>query len=178
MNLFKKPNIADIFKPVVGSGGLYEEQRTDQKKPSTQLEMTIVGKEAVDGQQGWWMEVGHVAGKSDYFSAAGATGDGNASQFHRQRQQGEGGNGKVAPGGHGNHYRARGYLQLRALEERHGSRACMGSDKGSPMGTVKSVTEDGSSMTAQDNTGATDRITGPVTKFDPQAFVEQHKKPQ
>jgi hypothetical protein len=26
---FKKPNIADIFKPVVGNGAVYETQRTD-----------------------------------------------------------------------------------------------------------------------------------------------------
>jgi hypothetical protein len=158
---------------------LYEEQRTDQKKPSTQLQMTIVGKEVVDGQQGWWMEVGHVAGKSDYFSAAGATGDGSAIQFHRQRQQGEGGNGKVAPLGHGNHYRARCYLQLRALEERHGSRGCMGERQGvtdghGQIGHRGRFVDDA----AQDNSGATDRITRPVTKFDPQAFVKQHKKPR
>jgi hypothetical protein len=27
-------------------------------------------------------------------------------------------------------------------------------------------------------TGAMDHITGPVTKFDPQAFMQQHKNPQ
>jgi hypothetical protein len=63
MNIFNKPNISDIFKPVVGSGGLYEMQRTGKDKP-TQMEMTIVGKEMVDGQQGWWMEVGHEGPKS------------------------------------------------------------------------------------------------------------------
>ena len=28
---FKKPNIADIFKPVEGNGAVYETQRTDQE---------------------------------------------------------------------------------------------------------------------------------------------------
>jgi hypothetical protein len=27
-------------------------------------------------------------------------------------------------------------------------------------------------------TGATDHITGPVTPFDPKAFLQQHQKPQ
>ncbi len=33
-DLFSKPNIADIFKPVVGSGAAYEQQSTDQKRPA------------------------------------------------------------------------------------------------------------------------------------------------
>ena len=47
MEFFKKPAIADIFKPVVGSGAVYETER-DQKKST--MEMTVVGQEAVDGK--------------------------------------------------------------------------------------------------------------------------------
>ena len=64
MNLFKKPNISDIFKPVVGSGALYEQQRTDSQRPATQMEMTVVGKELIDGQQGFWMQMGHQESKT------------------------------------------------------------------------------------------------------------------
>ena len=40
-NPFKKPNIADIFKPVVGNGAVYETQRIDQQgAPKQPLEMT------------------------------------------------------------------------------------------------------------------------------------------
>ena len=56
-NFFKKPNISDIFHPVVGQGALYEEQHKDGTK--TSLEMSVIGKETVDGQEGFWFEVGH-----------------------------------------------------------------------------------------------------------------------
>src|SRR5262249_40568636 len=59
MNPFSKPNIADIFKPVVGGGAVYEMQHTDKSDKPTQMEMFIVGEESVEGQQAWWMEMGH-----------------------------------------------------------------------------------------------------------------------
>src|SRR5947209_5761806 len=57
MNLFKKPNITDIFKPVVGKGAVYETVRKEQERggPRT-MEMAIVSKEMVDGQEGFWFE--------------------------------------------------------------------------------------------------------------------------
>jgi hypothetical protein len=65
MNLFKKPNIVDIFKPVVGNSALYEKQRTDQQNaPKVPMEMSIVGKEMVEGKEGYWMEFGHPDEKS------------------------------------------------------------------------------------------------------------------
>jgi len=57
MNPFHKPNISDIFHPVVGQGAVYEQTRSDGTK--VPLELSIVGKETVDGKQGYWMEVGH-----------------------------------------------------------------------------------------------------------------------
>src|SRR5580692_10041190 len=60
MDFFKKPAIADLFKPVVGSGSVYETER-DQKKST--IEMTVVGQESVDGKDGkdgFWLEVGHA----------------------------------------------------------------------------------------------------------------------
>jgi len=63
MNFFKKPNISDIFHPVVGEGALYEQQHKDGTK--SPLEMTIVAKEIVDGKQGYWLEIGHSEKGSD-----------------------------------------------------------------------------------------------------------------
>ena len=55
LNPFKKPNIADIFKPVVGNGAVYETQRTDQEDaPKQPLEMTVVGKESFEGREAYW----------------------------------------------------------------------------------------------------------------------------
>ncbi len=53
MSMFNKPNIADIFRPVVGSGSVYEMQSTDNKnEPPRQLEMNVVGKEMTPTGEG------------------------------------------------------------------------------------------------------------------------------
>ena len=109
--------------------------------------MTVVGKEVVDGQQGWWMEVGHVAGQSDYFSAAGATGDGNAIQFHRQDNKVKEEMEKWHPVGTETIIVPAGTFNCARWKKDTGVGDVGVSDKGSPMSMVKSVTEDGSSMT-------------------------------
>jgi len=56
----KRPNIANIFHPVVGAGASYQQTKNDGKKST--MEMSIVGSEMVGAQQGYWMEVGHSDG--------------------------------------------------------------------------------------------------------------------
>jgi len=53
----KRPNIANIFHPVVGQGAAYETTDKDGKK--SRMEMYIVDKEMVGTEQGYWMELGH-----------------------------------------------------------------------------------------------------------------------
>jgi hypothetical protein len=55
MNFFSKPNIADIFKPVVGQGAVYQE--TSEGRPSHEMEMSVVGKEMTPSGEGYWMEM-------------------------------------------------------------------------------------------------------------------------
>jgi hypothetical protein len=55
MNFFSKPNIADIFKPVVGRGAVYQE--TSEGRQGHEMEMTIVGKEMTPSGEGYWMEM-------------------------------------------------------------------------------------------------------------------------
>ncbi len=84
MELFKRPNITDVFKPVVGSGGVYEIQRTDQQNsPKRAMEMAIVGKEVVDGKDGYWMEVGHVDERSSTMAYAKILVTKDDFQFHK-----------------------------------------------------------------------------------------------
>jgi len=53
--MFGKPQIPrGIFNPVVGAGAVYEMQRDDGGK--TTMDFAIVGKESVNGQDGYWME--------------------------------------------------------------------------------------------------------------------------
>jgi hypothetical protein len=49
-----------VFNPVVGSGAVYEMQPLNGAKSS--IEYTIVGKESVDGKEGFWMEWTTTAG--------------------------------------------------------------------------------------------------------------------
>ncbi len=144
MNLFKKPNIADIFKPVVGEGSVYEQQRDGQKRADTPLEMTIVGKDTIDGQPAWWMEVGQVIGTSAgmVYSKVLVTKD---FQFRKVviQQPGQqamempyqmvagtrparaGGARQMASVRNGNDHGTCWYLQLRALEEGRWCRRCV-----------------------------------------------------
>ncbi len=51
----RTPQPRGVWNPVVGAGGVYEVQRTSGEK--SQFEMTIVGKEAVEGGNGYWLEM-------------------------------------------------------------------------------------------------------------------------
>src|SRR5262245_13288052 len=53
----KRPNIANIFHPVVGQGAAYDTIDNDGK--NSHMEMYVVDKEMVGTEQGYWMEVGH-----------------------------------------------------------------------------------------------------------------------
>jgi hypothetical protein len=62
VGMFKRPNIANIFHPVVGGGAAYE--RTDNDGQKSTMEMSIVGSEMVGTKQGYWMEFTH-SGRGD-----------------------------------------------------------------------------------------------------------------
>lgn len=49
------PSMKGLWNPVVGSGGVYEMTSSDGKK--IQMEWAVVGKESVNGQDGYWMEM-------------------------------------------------------------------------------------------------------------------------
>jgi len=51
----RPPNIPGDFKPVVGSGAEYKV--TDQKGQTHDWAMAVVGKETVDGQDAYWLEM-------------------------------------------------------------------------------------------------------------------------
>ena len=57
----RPPTIPGEFKPVVGSGAEY--QITTKKEPMMDMAMAIVGKESVDGADGYWMETRMMSGK-------------------------------------------------------------------------------------------------------------------
>ena len=54
----KAPSMRGIWNPVVGAGAAYEMQAENQKMS---LELAVVGKEKVDGADGYWLEMTSAA---------------------------------------------------------------------------------------------------------------------
>ena len=54
MGLHAGPAMRGIFNPVVGSGGRYE--MTTEKGTKMVMEIAVVGKESVNGKDGYWFE--------------------------------------------------------------------------------------------------------------------------
>jgi hypothetical protein len=201
MNLFSKPNIADIFKPVVGSGAVYEMQSTDQKRVPSVIEMTIVGKELTPNGESYWMEVGHTAGKDGgamMYSKMLMTKDFQFTKIVFQQPGQPAMEMPFNPGADKNRMKdemAKWHqVGSESITVPAGTFSCMHwkkddgtddvwtSDKVTPMAMVKQVGKNNSMVLTKIITGATDHITGPVTKFDPQAFAQQmqqqRQKPQ
>jgi hypothetical protein len=58
----RQPDITGFWNPTVGSGAAYEIQNEQTKN---QIEIAVVGKESVDGKDGFWMEyAGAVPGSN------------------------------------------------------------------------------------------------------------------
>jgi hypothetical protein len=190
-SLFSKPNIADIFKPVVGSGAAYEQQSTDEKRPASQMEMTIVGKEMTPNGEGYWMEIGHEGkeGRGMMYSKVLVTKD---FQFTKVVFQQPGQPAMEMPFGsemgksHMKEEMAKWHqIGSETISVPAGTFSCMHwknddgtdevwtSDKVTPMAMVKQVGKNRSMVLTKIITGATDHITGPVTKFDPKALQQQ-----
>jgi arabinogalactan endo-1,4-beta-galactosidase len=55
MGMHAGPAMRGIFNPVVGSGGQYE--MTTEKGTKTVMEIAVVGKESVNGKDGYWFEM-------------------------------------------------------------------------------------------------------------------------
>jgi hypothetical protein len=51
----RMPTLSGIWHPVVGTGALYESTKTDGTK--SQIEITVLGKEDVDGKPAYWVEM-------------------------------------------------------------------------------------------------------------------------
>jgi len=59
----RPPQIPGEFKPVVGSGAQYE--ISSKKDAKMDMAYAIVGKESVDGADGYWMEIRMLSGKGE-----------------------------------------------------------------------------------------------------------------
>jgi hypothetical protein len=208
LNPFKKPNIADIFKPVVGNGAVYETQRTDQQgAPKQPLEMTVVGKESIEGREAYWLEFAHADPSSGSLGYAKMLMTKDDFQPHRMIVQQPGQPAMELPMHAGMRERMQKHKD-EEMEKWHlvgsesitvpaGTFSCQHwkkeqgvgdvwvNDKISPFGMVKSISSGETMVLVKVITDAKDHITGPVTTFDPEQMkrqmmekMQQQEKPQ
>jgi len=201
MDLFKKPDIAKAFNPVVGKGAQYLNTSTSATPAKTStIEISIVGKESVEGKDGYWMEFVSTTEKNQ-LSVGKALFTKDDFQFHRMIVQVPGQGAMEMPF---NSTAANRGKPQESMNDWHsvgtesvtvsaGTFSCehwrndksnsdvWTSDKVTPFGMVKEVSLHGSMVLTKVITDAQDRITGPVTKFDPQQMMQQmqqqHQKP-
>jgi hypothetical protein len=191
MTPFSKPNIADIFKPVVGNGALYEMQSPDDKGPARQMEMIVVGKEMTASGEGFWMEIGfmdrHDASKMMYskmlvtkdfeftkivFQMPGQPAmempfnSKNMGKDNLKNQLND-----WSKAGTETITVPAGTYVCQHWKKNDGTDEVWANDKVSPMSMVKQVGKKNTMVLVKQLTGVTDHITGPITPFDPQAFA-------
>ena len=190
MNFFKKPAIADIFKPVVGNGAVYE---TEQNQQKSTIEMSIVGQEAVDGKDAYWLEFGHTDPRSGMVMYGKMLVTKDDFQFHRMIVQRPGQPPMEFPASM--MANAPSHVSTE-LEKWHkvgpdtvtvpagvflcdhwtkddGKGDVWVSSKVSPMSMVKEITPTNSMVLVKLISDAKDHITGTPIKFDPEAMRHQ-----
>jgi hypothetical protein len=192
MNFFNKPNIADIFKPVVGQGAVYQE--TSEGRPGHEMEMSIVGKEMTPSGEGYWMEMGMTpSGDKKIYSKVLMTKD---FQFTKVIFQMPGQGAMEMPMNPNEKDRTQmkddlakwsrvgtetitvpaGTFSCAHWKKDDGSDEVWTSDKVTPLAMVKQTGKTHSMVLVRQITGAQDHITGPVTPFDPKAFARPQKQ--
>jgi hypothetical protein len=194
MQFFSKPNIADIFKPVVGQGAVYREGSADGKRPSHEMEMTIVGKEMTASGEGYWMEMTMTReGDQKMYSKVLMTKDFQFTKIifqmpgqgamempmnpnDKDRTQMREEMSKWSQAGTETITVPAGTFSCAHWKKDDGTDEVWTSDKVSPLAMVKQVGKTHSMVLVRQITGAQDHITGPVTPFDPKAFARPQKQ--
>jgi hypothetical protein len=187
MNFFHKPNIADIFHPVVGSGAAYE--RSDKDGVKTALEMTIVGRDTFEGKDAYWFEVGHNDKRNAEMSYAKMLVTKDDFQFHKMIIVMPGSAQPMEmPFNPGDKTKEKmkddlekwhkvgaepitvpaGTFLCEHWQKDDGKQDVWVSSKVTPMGMVKEVSEHSTMVLTKVISGASDHITGTPQKFDPQ----------
>jgi hypothetical protein len=195
MDFFKKPAIDDIFKPVVGSGSVYETER-DQKKST--IEMTVVGQESVDGKDAFWLEFGHADQRTGTMVYAKMLVTRDDFQFHRMIFQQPGQPPMEMPMNPSAQQRSHmademekwhkvgtepiivpaGTFLCEHWTKDDGKGDVWVNAKVTPMSLVKEVTPTNSMTLVKAISDAKDHITGTPMKFDPEAMKRQMMQQQ
>jgi hypothetical protein len=193
MDLFKKPSFTKVFHPVVGKGAEYETITTVGSDTKTRtMEMGVVGKESVEGKDGYWMEfvsadekgqkvVGKMLMTIDDFQfhrmIMQPPGQGamemplNANAFHKEKMEEKLDEWRSA--GTETITVPAGAFSCEHWKNEKSGAEIWTSDKITPYGMVKEMSKDHSMVLVKVLNDYPDRITGPVQKFDPQMMMQQ-----
>ena len=194
MDLFRKPSLLKVFNPVIGQGAEYQTNGADKGKVRT-MQMGAVGKETVEGKDGYWLEFSYTESsnrvmigkmlftKDDLqthkviFQLPGQqamTMPYNPKEDAKQQMQTEmndwhsaGMETITVPGG---------TFSCEHWRNDKKNSDVWTSDKVTPFGMVKEVSPDSSMVLTKVLSEYPERITGPVTQFDPQLMMRQHQQ--
>jgi hypothetical protein len=198
----RTPSLSGIWHPVVGTGAAYE--MTDREGKKSQLEISIVGKEDVQGKPAYWLEMGFAnprSGGQMYAKNLMTVGDSGVTSTRMIMQMpGQGPmemDMNMGPGGHQMQQTTPANIADKAelvgtesitvpagtftcthYRMKDGSSDAWVSDKVSPWGLVKSQGKDSSMVLTKVITDATDHITGTPTKFDPMQMMRDRQNQQ
>jgi hypothetical protein len=189
-----------LFNPVVGSGAAYDIQPASG--PKTAIEYAIVGKESVDGKDGYWMEwttnggpMGEMVMKVLIVPDGGAT----ATQRVIMQMPGRPPMEMPAQMSHMNGGNTTAPSDIRSLAEdvgtesittpagtfacehyrmKDGSGDTWVSQKVAPFGVVKHQGKDSTMILTKVITDAKDKIMGTPQPFNPMLMMQQQPPPQ
>ena len=201
MGGMRPPAMQGVFNPVVGSGAVYE--MTDKKQQKNTMEISVVGKETVNGKEAFWMETGvqdQKSGTPMYMKMLIAPAEGSAvtermimqipgqpnpmemSMTMQGRRGGSGGDAKPQA----MDFRSKaervgtetitvpaGTFECEHWKMADGSGEVWFSPKVAPWGMVKYTGKDSSMVLTKVITDAKDHITGTPVKFDPMQMMRQ-----
>ncbi len=182
-----------VFNPVVGSGAAYDMQPASG--PKTNIEYTIVGKESVDGKDGFWMEWTTAAGPMGEMVMKVLIVPGSASAqkvimqmagrppMEMPMQMGHAGGGNAtAPSdirnlaedvGTESITTPAGTFSCEHYKMKDGSGDTWVSSKVPPFGLVKQQGKDSSMVLTKVITDAKDKIVGTPQPFNPMGMMQQ-----
>jgi hypothetical protein len=202
MDIFKKPTIAKAFHPVIGKGAAYESTSKESSGPKTRvMEISIVGKENVDGKETFWMEFATTDDKGQQLPGKTLMSL-DDFQVHKMIIQMPGGPALEMPFNPAAAHREKiqentedwhsvgsetvtvpaGTFDCEHWRNDKAKSDAWTTDKVTPFGMVKPVAGNHTMVLTKILTDVPDRITGPVQKFDPAAMMQQmqqqHQQPR
>jgi hypothetical protein len=194
----KPPSLSGVWHPVVGNGAAYE--MTDKGGKNTQMEITIVGKEDVDGKPNFWLEMAMTDPRTSapvYVKSLMSVNDSGVTSMRMVMQiPGQPDpmemDMNMNPAGHGVKQTTPANIADKAetvgtesvtvpagtfscthYRMKDGTGDAWVSDKVGPWGLVKSTGKDSSMVLTKVITDAKDHITGTPKKFDPMQMMRQ-----